>query len=202
MSDIIGSIGRSREWERFLRGLVTRAFLAVVALAVLLLPFLAFAQEASAEPVIDEQGLKLAQQLFDAIARGDWWMVAGVGVAVIVWALRRPLRRFMPAGVMRVLDMPVVAFSVPIVVALAGGFSAAALAGPLTGPVVGAVVLGALKTSMASAFSFLFGANLQEQVAAKPAGPTPQEQGATAGATVTSLSSARDTLTGKGPPAP
>lgn len=174
------------------------AVLAIFAVTALLFwPLFAVAQEAAVQ-VFDDQGLKLAQDLFDAIARGDWWMVAGVGVAFVVWLLRRPFRRFLPAGLQRVLDMPVIAFSVPILVSLAGGFSAAALAGPLTGPVVVAVVLGALKTSMAAAFSFLFGANLQEQVA-KPVGPSPQEQGAAAGATVTSLSEARDTLAGKGP---
>lgn len=201
MSDFIEQVRTEWDRERRLNRILARALVVLTALAVALWSFAAFAQDV-AQPVIDDEGLKLAQQLFDAVARGDWWMVAGVGVAFVVWVLRRPLRRFMPAAVMRVLDMPVIAFAVPIVVALAGGFSAAALAGPLTGPVVIAVVLGALKTSMASAFAFLFGANLQEQVASKPPGPTPQQQGEAAGAAVTSLSDARNTFTGKGPPAP
>lgn len=171
--------------------------LAVAALsAALFWPLFAIAQEVA--PVAGEpHGLELASKLFDAVARGDWWMVAGVGVAFVVWLLRNTFRSRLPAGLMAVLDKPVVAFLVPVVVALAGGFSTAAMAGPITGPIAIAVVLGALKTSMASAFSFLFGANLKEQTELLQ--QKAAAAGAAAGAEVKTLDDAAKTL-GKGPP--
>lgn len=171
--------------------------LAAVAALVALWPLAAFAQDAA--PAAVDPGVQMAQQLFDAIAKGDWWMVAGAGVALLVWALRKPLRPRMPVGLMAVLDKPIVAFLVPIVVALAGGLSAAAVAGPITGPVVVAVLLGTLKTSMAAAFSFLFGSNLKESVQA--AGPSPVEAGAAAAAEVKTAGDAVEVFR-KGPPAP
>ena len=102
-------------------------------------------------------------------------LTAGLGVALAVWVLRNKLRRFLPVGLMNVLDQPLVAFSLPIVVSFFGGLGTAAMAGPLTWPIVGAVALGAIKTGAGAAFTFLLGSNVRET--AKPPAPLPSTTG-------------------------
>lgn len=145
----------------------------VVLVLALLAPLLAlaqvdaqFAQHVDSIPAVE--GVALAEKVFDAVARGDLWTAAGAGVALLVWVLRGPLRRFLPAKVWPVLDHPVVAFATPLVVATFGGFATAALAGPITGAVVKAVLFGAVKTAMASAFTFLLGSNVKEAITTPP----------------------------------
>lgn len=147
--------------------------IALVALGSALVPSVAlaqvdaqFAQHVDSIPAVE--GVALAEKVFDAIARGDMWTAAGAGVALLVWLLRKPLRRFLPEKIWPVLDHPIVAFATPLIVATFGGFATAALAGPITGAVVKVVLFGALKTAMASAFTFLLGSNVKEAVTTPP----------------------------------
>lgn len=154
-----------------MRRFVSTLFLITVVSVLGLAPLSAIAQEADAGAVagavpIDE-GAKLASDMFAAVAAGNGWLAAGLGVALAVWVLRNKLRRFLPVGLMNVLDQPLVAFALPIVVSFFGGLGTAALAGPLTWPIVGATALGAVKTAAGAAFTFLLGSNVRETI--KPA---------------------------------
>lgn len=142
--------------------------------------------DAGAAAVPVDEGAKLASDMFAAVAAGNGWLAAGLGVALAVWVLRNKLRRFMPAGVMAVLDQPLVAFALPIVVSFFGGLGTAALAGPLTWPIVGATALGAVKTAAGAAFTFLLGSNVRETF--KPPAPLPSTTAASV-----------DAFNGKGP---
>ena len=165
-----------------MRRFMTTLFLISTTLALGFGPVTALAQDVGppidagvAAPVPADEGAKLAADLFAAVAAGNGWLAAGLGVSLLVWVLRNKLRRFLPVGLMNVLDQPLVAFSLPIVVSFFGGLGTAAMAGPLTWPIVGAVALGAIKTGAGAAFTFLLGANVRETL--KPPAPLPSSTG-------------------------
>ena len=165
-----------------MRRFMTTLFLISTTLALGFGPVTALAQDVGppidagvAAPVPADEGAKLASEMFAAVAAGNGWLAAGLGVALAVWVLRNKLRRFLPVGLMNVLDQPLVAFSLPIVVSFFGGLGTAAMAGPLTWPIVGAVALGAIKTGAGAAFTFLLGSNVRETL--KPPAPLPSTTG-------------------------
>lgn len=105
----------------------------------------------------------LAQQLLAGITSGNWWLVAAVGVLLLVAALRSgAARKLLPAKAAELLDHPVVAFSMPLLTALGLGLATAAVAGPVTAPVLVAVVLGALKVSMGAITTYVGAKKLAE----------------------------------------
>jgi hypothetical protein len=160
-----------------------------VLLFALLTPALALAEVVGEVLPGPDAGLHLASQVFDAVSRGDWWLAAGAGVSFLVWLLRHPLRRFLPAKAWPVLDHPVVAFATPVVVAILGGLGVAAAAGPITGPVLIAVVWGAVKASAGAAFAYLGASNVREAI----------DAGKAKAAEVTSTSAAVEAFNRKGP---
>lgn len=98
----------------------------------------------------------LAQQLLAGITSGNWWLVAAVGVLLLVAALRSGVaRKLLPEKTAELLDHPVVAFSLPLLTALGLGLATAAVAGPVTAPVLVAVALGALKVSMGAITTYV-----------------------------------------------
>lgn len=133
-------------------------------LSLLAIP--ALAQDVPAPPSAPTTGDPstdaIAQLVLRAVSTGNGWLIAGAAVAALVWVLRNKLKHLLPATVQAALDNPVVAFLVPILVAVAGGFVTAFVAGPITGPVVVSVLLDAVKVSAASALAFLGGANVKE----------------------------------------
>jgi len=104
-----------------------------------------------------------AQTALTAITEGHWWVVAGVVISGLTWALLGPgADKF--TWLASVKAQPLFSFAVPIILSLASGLVAVAVAGqPLTGPVVIAVVFGVLKTSGASMMAFLAATHGAEQ---------------------------------------
>lgn len=92
------------------------------------------------DPVAAPDFTSISAQLFDAITRGQWWVVVSVLISLLTWALRSGLFARLPGkwGAF-FLDHPVVGFATPFVLSAIGGVVTAALAGT---PVTAALLLG------------------------------------------------------------
>jgi hypothetical protein len=124
-----------------------------------LVPWVASAQEAVGEvlgpaaPLTDDPAA-LAKLCLDAIANRNWWLLASVGVSLLVFGLRTYGPKWFPA-VSGFLTHPLVSVLLPVVMAILGGIITAALAGPVTWPIALAAVFGGLKVGGGAIMGFM-----------------------------------------------
>lgn len=104
---------------------------------------LILAQTADFDPEI------VAKLVLTGIETGNWWLIAGPGLALIFWLFRSKIAPRWPA-IEKFFNQPVVGYITPVVAAILGGVVDLAIAGQLTS---WAALLGILPTALKVAFT-------------------------------------------------
>ncbi len=141
--------------------LAARLFLFFAAVFLVLFGFAAHAQGAAA-PIAGPDLTVLAQQAFEAVRNGQWWILVSIGVSLLTWALRAHVFEHLPgkAGIW-FTEHPLVGAATPFVLSAIGGlatalesgtpFSAAVLVGEIIKVGAGAITAFVLAKKVAEA---------------------------------------------------
>lgn len=105
-------------------------------------------------PSADIDVTAAANLLFKGIESGNWWLILGPVVALLVWALREKIAPTFPK-VNEFLQQPIPALLSPIVVAALGGLLTILAAGPVSKTALLGLVPVVLKVAFTAISSFV-----------------------------------------------
>lgn len=109
---------------------------------------------AAAAAATDIDVTAAANLLLKGIETGNWWLILGPAVALLVWALREKVAPMFPK-VNEFLQQPIPALLSPVIVAFLGGLLTILAAGPVTKAALLALIPIVLKVAFTAISSFI-----------------------------------------------